>query len=221
MRVTVTQPGPDLDGYHWVTITNGVISGWASERYLQPVGPVVSASAVPAPVATPAPPPPRRILSGVIPEYGNALIVFSGGSDEQLLAASGCPRESASFWSFRDQVFVQWLPGVSIPIVNAEWRGLYPNGIPAGTPLMVSCRRATPSATTVGTPAPPAAPPAALPGAALSTYTVEEGDSLSAIAERLHGPAVSFGAFLDALYDLNGVTADSLLRVGQVFKIPS
>ncbi len=226
MRVTVTQPGPDVDGYHWVTITNGVISGWASERYLRPIGSVVGASALPTPAATPAPPPPGRILSGVIPEFGIALVVFSGGSDEQLLAASGCPRASASFWSFRDQTFVQWLPGVPVPIVNAEWRDLYPNGIPAGTPLMVSCRRAPAvappptAADPVAATTPSAGPPASAPTPAPSTYTVEEGDSLSAIAERLHGPAVSIGTFLDALYELNGITADSLLRVGQVLKIP-
>ncbi|TAJ21918.1 MAG: SH3 domain-containing protein, partial [Dehalococcoidia bacterium] len=97
MRVTVTQPGPEVDGYRWVGISNGAIAGWSSERYLRPIG----ASAVPAPAApvvvAPAPAPTPRIVSGVIPPRGIGLIVFSGGTNAELLAASGCPAETASF----------------------------------------------------------------------------------------------------------------------------
>lgn len=53
-----------------------------------------------------------------------------------------------------------------------------------------------------------------------SSYTVVEGDSLSSIAERFHGPDVSIGKFLDALYDANGLTEDSMLSLGQVLRIP-
>jgi hypothetical protein len=146
-----------------------------------------------------------------------------------LLAASGCPAETASFWTFQNNQFVQLLPGVAIPIVNAEWRSTFPNGIPANTPLMGRCRPlessspapaavATPTSTTAVAAPPPATPVRA---ASPSTYVVEEGDSLSSIAERFHRPEVSIGTFLDALYAANGLTAESLLRVGQVLRLPS
>ena len=223
MRVTVTQPGPDVDGYHWVTITNGAISGWASERYLRAVRALQPTPA--ASVAVPAPVPlTPRILSGVFPPRGIALIVFSGGTDAQLLAASGCPSETASFWVIQGERFVQLLPGVTIPIVNAEWRSTFPNGIPANTALMGRCRPLeAPSA-----PTPVAAPPTAAAAATTpsvtadpSSYTAAEGDSLSSVAERFHRPNVSIGVFLDALYEANSLTVDSILRVGQVLRLPN
>lgn len=231
MRVTVTQPGPEVDGYRWVGISNGAIAGWASERYLRPMGAptngLVSETA-PAPAPTP------RIVNGVIPPRGIGLIVFSGGTDAELLAASGCPAETASFWTFQNDRFVQLLPGVPIPIVNAEWRSTFPDGIPASTPLMGRCRPLEPSSSpepAAAAPPPiPATTPAAIPtvapappatSAAPSTYVVVEGDSLSAIAERFRRPEVSIGAFLDALYAANGLTAESVLRLGLVLRLPS
>ncbi len=212
---------------------SGAIAGWSSERYLRPTGvPAVPAPAAPVVIA-PAPAPTPRILSGVIPPRGIGLIVFSGGTDAELLAASGCPAETAAFWTFQNKQFVQLLPGVAIPIVNAEWHSTFPNGIPASTPLMGRCRPLEPSNSADSGPAippastPPTTPVAPLPAAtpatsaAPSTYVVEEGDSLSAIAERFHRPEVSIGAFLDALYETNGMTAESLLRVGQVLRLPS
>ncbi len=200
-RVTVTQPGPDVDGYHWVTISTGSISGWASERYLRAATAVTAISPPPPPVVVVPKVP--SIVSGVVPPRGIGLIVFSGGTDAELLAASGCPSETAAFWSYQEDRFIQLLPGVPLPIVNAEWRSKFPNGVPAGTPLMARCR-------------PFEAPPSVVP----SIYTVEEGDSFSGLAERFHAPTVSIGDFLDALYEANGLTAESLLSVGQVLRIP-
>ena len=235
-RVTVTQPGPDVDGYHWVTISTGSISGWASERYLRAATAVAAISPPPPVVVVPKAP---SILSGVVPPRGIGLIVFSGGTDAELLAASGCPSETAAFWSYQQGRFIQLLPGVPIPIVNAEWRSTFPNGVPAGTPLMARCRSfEAPAAVPASTAPPAAAPPAATPPAAApptvtppavvgpplvvpSTYTVGEGDSLSGLAERFHGPTVSVGDFLDALYEANGLTAESLLSLGQVLRIPN
>ncbi|TAJ21559.1 MAG: LysM domain-containing protein, partial [Dehalococcoidia bacterium] len=132
-------------------------------------------------------------------------------------------------WTFQNNQFVQLLPGVAIPIVNAEWHSTFPSGIPANTPLMGRCRPLeSPSSPAPAAVTPPpasttavAAPlPAPVRTAALSTYAVEEGDSLSSIAERFHRPDVSIGTFLDALYAANGLTAESLLRVGQVLRLP-
>ena len=225
-RVTVIQPGPDVDGYHWVTIVTGSISGWASERYLRAVGSAPTPAPVAAPIA-PVVPKAGRIVSGVVPQQGIGLIVFGGGTDTELLAASGCPSETAAFWSFQEGQYVQLLPGVPIPIVNAEWRNKFPQGIPADTPLMARCRPlaasiqpapSTPSSATPSPPVPAPAPAASTPPP--SVYVVVEGDSLSSIAERLHGPTVSIGAFLDALYEANGITSESVLALGQVLRIP-
>lgn len=238
-RVTVTQPGPDVDGYHWVTISNGSISGWASERYLRAIASTVITTPT-APVVPVAPPPPPKpsIISGSVPQRGFGLIVFSGGTDAELLSASGCPIETASFWSYENGRFVLLLPGVPVPIVNAEWRAKFPNGVPSGTPLIGRCRpfeapsapapsgapapspvpvATTPVSPTLTVPPPPTGAPSTAPP---STHTVVEGDSLSSIAERFHGPDVSIGAFLDALYEANGLTQDSLLAIGQVLRIP-
>ena len=228
-RVTVTQPGPDVDGYHWVTITTGGITGWASERYLRGVSGIANTIPAPPPVATPVPTV-GRILSGVIPPSGIGLIVFGGGTEAQLLAASGCPPETAAFWTLQDSRFLSLRPGVNVPMLNAEWRAAFPDGIPAKIALMASCRVASetsaaaaspPTSTPVTTPATtPTVPPTTPTATAPLTYTVVEGDSLSAIAERLHRPGVSIGAFLDALYAANGLTESSLLSLGQVLKLP-
>ena len=69
----------------------------------------------------------------------------------------------------------------------------------------------TPSATASPTPTlPPTEAPAATPGD--FDYTVEDGDTLGAIADR-------FGISQDALASANGLTLDSLLSVGQVLRI--
>ncbi len=223
-RVTVTQPGPDVDGYHWVTITTGGITGWASERYLRAVS--GNATVAAAPPAAPAPEPiVGRILTGVIPPRGVALILYGGGTEAQLLAASGCPRETASFWTFQNDAFVRLIPAAGVPIVNAEWRAIYPDGVLPKVPLMASCRTladTAPAPTPLAESAPtvattPTAPPSSTTP---SSYTVVEGDSLSSIAERFHGAGVPIGAFLDALYAANGLTESSLLQLGQVLRLP-
>jgi len=230
-RVTVTQPGPDVDGYHWVTITTGGVTGWASERYLRAVG------AAPAAVATP-PPATGRIVSGIIPPIGVGLIVFGGGTEAQLLAASGCPSETASFWASKDGRFVQLIPGVAVPIVNAAWREAFPGGIPSNLALMASCRPDAPPAAAApaaaaSSPAPAPSSPAAVPTSPAAaptspaaapppaTYAVEAGDSLSRIAERFRAADTPFVDFLERLYAANGLTETSTITVGQTLHIPS
>lgn len=242
-RVTVTQPGPDVDGYHWVTITNGVITGWASERYLRAAsGP---GPAIPQTVSNPTPPSARgRIVSGVIPTTGMGLVVWGGGTEAQLLAASGCPADTASFWATSAGNWVQLLPGVSVPVVNAAWHTAFPGDIPANLALMASCRPETglsaapfpgfPSAATSGaqtlaavpTPAPRPATSSAVAtsagsSSAGSTYTVVPGDSLYAIADRLSGPGTSTSAFLAALYAANGLSETSVITAGQSLRLPT
>ncbi len=71
-----------------------------------------------------------------------------------------------------------------------------------------------PTTTTAATPA-TAAPvqTTTAPAAALPTYVVQSGDSLSVIAER-------FGISATALADANGIDDLDTLQVGQELKIP-
>jgi LysM repeat protein len=55
--------------------------------------------------------------------------------------------------------------------------------------------------------------PSPAPSARPRTYRVKAGDTLSGIA-------VAFGTSVKELADLNGITNPSLIRVGQVLKIP-
>jgi hypothetical protein len=81
-----------------------------------------------------------RILRGSVPASGYGLLVFGGGSEEELLAASGCPPATAVFWA-TDHAgdFVTLVHGARVEAVNDEWKALFPSGIPAGTPLLARC----------------------------------------------------------------------------------
>ena len=81
-----------------------------------------------------------------------------------------------------------------------------PEGGPSSTPTPPPLALATVAATT-----PPTAAPTPEPVAA--TYTVQAGDTLSAIAGR-------FGVSLDDLAAVNGITNPALIQVGQVLTIP-
>jgi LysM repeat protein len=70
----------------------------------------------------------------------------------------------------------------------------------------------SPSPSEVATPAPTAAP-SATPAAAFITYRVKSGDTLSRIANHFH-------TTVSAITRLNGITITTVLRVGEVLKIP-
>ncbi len=84
---------------------------------------------------------------------------------------------------------------------------------PDGTPVAPS----TVSPGQVTTPAPPGTTVAGattLPGGVAGVYTVKAGDCLACIAQDL-------GVDFDALLEVNGFTADSLITPGQKIKVPS
>ena len=79
-------------------------------------------------------------LAKAIPVSGGfGLFVFGGGTAEQLVAASGCPTVSSAFWATVNGTFVTFIPGTAITSVNAAFNDAFPNGIPAGTPLIGRC----------------------------------------------------------------------------------
>jgi hypothetical protein len=87
------------------------------------------------------------IVSGQVPRTGGyGLFVFGGGSSEELVSASGCPRETAVFWATSEGEFVGFIPGSAVSAVNAQWETLFADGIPAYTGIVGRC---------VSTPPPP------------------------------------------------------------------
>ncbi|MGE0228732.1 MAG: hypothetical protein AB7I38_01140 [Dehalococcoidia bacterium] len=80
------------------------------------------------------------IISGSIPPTGGfGIIVFGGGSNDQLVAASGCPHATAAFWATSNGQFVPYVPGSDVAAVNTAWNALFSGGIPATTGIIGRC----------------------------------------------------------------------------------
>ncbi|MQA00952.1 MAG: hypothetical protein GEU80_16825 [Dehalococcoidia bacterium] len=87
-------------------------------------------------------PPPGQVTGGAIPRSGAGLFVFSGGSNNQLVAAAvsaGCPQSRVSFFATAGGRFVTYLPDAPA-FVNAAWNSHFSGGIPPSTPLIAACR---------------------------------------------------------------------------------
>ena len=85
------------------------------------------------------PPPSTGGSSSPVPA-GGGLFVFGGGTNQQLLTASGCSAALAVFWTTNAQgVWIGYIPSVPVAVLNAAWTALFPNGIPAGTPIFARC----------------------------------------------------------------------------------
>lgn len=81
------------------------------------------------------------LSSGSIPAAGGfGLVVFGGGTLDQLVSASGCPAATAAFYATVNGAFVTYVPGTSIGAVNAAFMAAFPAGIPAGTALIGKCK---------------------------------------------------------------------------------
>lgn len=120
-----------------VTPPNG--AGAAGVRVTDEDGLVASGSLVFTYTGTPQT---GTITGGVIPSSGVGLFIFGGGSSAQLLAAAeaaGCASEDAIFYATNAGQFIVYVPGTSIPAVNATWNAAFADGIPANSPLMVRC----------------------------------------------------------------------------------
>lgn len=78
--------------------------------------------------------------TGPMPAHGFGLFVFAGGPPAAMVAASGCAPATAAFWVADGRGdFVVWVPGSTIGAVNARWLSLFPNGLPANTPVLGRC----------------------------------------------------------------------------------
>ena len=134
MNVVVLPERAEADGLRWQRVTGGGFTGWAADRYLRPM---TEASATPGTAPTPSPTV-GKIVGGAIPSSGVGLIVFGGGTNQQLSAAIGCPA-SGTVWATTDGQLVQFIPGATIAVVNEAWNRAFPTELPANIALLARC----------------------------------------------------------------------------------
>jgi murein DD-endopeptidase MepM/ murein hydrolase activator NlpD len=102
---------------------------------------LVTASAAPpgdTPLETSQLPGWGTITAGSIPPSGFGLVQFGGGTSEQLVEAAGCAVQTLRFWAIDLGRYVPFIPAAAA-FVNAEWRALFPDVLPAGTILTARC----------------------------------------------------------------------------------
>ncbi len=89
-------------------------------------------------------PGPGKITSGTVAPNGVGLIVFAGGSNQQLIDAAlagGCSTSAklAFFAADGKGNLVTDVPVAQIAIVNTAWNTRFKTGVPAQEPLIVPC----------------------------------------------------------------------------------
>jgi hypothetical protein len=90
---------------------------------------------------TPPPVASGQIVSGSIPlTGGHGLIVFSGGTYDQLVTASRCPTVRVALWATQGGSFIVFVPSTTVGAVNAPFESAFPNRtIPAHTAFLGRC----------------------------------------------------------------------------------
>lgn len=93
----------------------------------------------------PAPDVPGRIVGGAVPSDGGfGLVIFTGGTYDQLVTASGCPAPRIAFWVTQSGAFVVYVPATNVGAVNAPFEAAFPNRvIPPYTPFIGRCAPST------------------------------------------------------------------------------
>jgi hypothetical protein len=137
-QVTLLEGSSVADGYHWHRISSGSTVGWVAGTYLRSV---TGSTAGPVPVIE-APSNRGKITTGSVPRAGGfGLIVFGGGTNAELLTASGCAATSAVFWASNSAGgFDAYVPGAGVEVVNAAWNSRFGGSIPADTALIGRCQ---------------------------------------------------------------------------------
>ena len=87
-----------------------------------------------------------KIVTGSVPPDGSfGLFVYGGGTYDQLIAASKCPRERVVFWVTREGRFLVYVPGTAVTAPNAAFQAAFPNNtIPPNTGMIGRCAPGTP-----------------------------------------------------------------------------
>jgi LysM repeat protein len=127
------------------------------------------------------------------------LIRPPGASDEESGAQAGQPTVTRTPTAVATTV----LPSPSVPPTGTP--GVSPT--PAGTPGISPTPAGTPAATPTPTPSPTPEP------SPFIEYTVQQGDSLSSIAQQ-------FGTTADELARINSITDPNTLNIGQILQVP-
>ena len=138
-QVYATTPA-GASGPATVTVTNpGGLSASLANGFTYGAG---GTTPPPAATSTPTVPPSSGTSIGFpLPAKGFGLVVFGGGTNAQLVAASTCTSGSLAFWSTNSGGdFDVYVPGASIGAVNAAWNARFASGIPASTPLIGRCQ---------------------------------------------------------------------------------
>lgn len=80
------------------------------------------------------------ISSGSIPAVGFGIIVFSGGTVTELVAAANCAQQTLAFWATIEGQFIGYVPNTTIGAVNAQFLNVFPGGVlPTNMPLVARC----------------------------------------------------------------------------------
>ena len=241
-RVTVTQPGPNVDGYHWVTITTGAITGWASEQYLRASSGTVTGAAAPPVVSTPAP-----AVRSLAPPSARSMYIVQPGDTLYSLAEMWRtpPFDIVSANNIADPSLIQVgqiliVPGASSVSIPAASVPSQPSrgatyAVQVGdslsslgsrwnttTEILAQLNGMTdPNALQAGQVltmpggASVSIPAASVPSqpSRVATYTVQAGDSLSSLASL-------WNTTVDRVAQLNSMTDPNALQTGQVLTIP-
>ncbi|GMU40052.1 MAG: hypothetical protein AMXMBFR23_09180 [Chloroflexota bacterium] len=153
--VSLTATGNNVDQYHWmqtagplVALTNEGMTatfqapsepGAVVVLQVYGAGPLgVTSDEVRVTVRASAEETRGRILAGSVAPAGISLVVFGGGSTDELHASAGCPSGNVTYWATVDGGFVGYIPGAPAA-VNARWLQAFPTEIPAHQPLLVRC----------------------------------------------------------------------------------
>ncbi|MDA1004689.1 MAG: IPT/TIG domain-containing protein [Chloroflexi bacterium] len=97
------------------------------------------ATATPSPSPSPADKP--RFTLGTVPKQGIGLVAFSGGVNDDLIAAAtdaGCERVAQAFFLAVDGKFIVFFPAAP-QIVNAAWNAHFGGTLPVDLALAMRC----------------------------------------------------------------------------------
>jgi signal peptidase len=189
--------------------------------YAPTAPPVINDPAPPEPVSRPRP---RRALALASLAGAQAIavgvaVVALWATGSAFFGGSGaCPNEPAAPATESGPPFTAPLDGSSFvcmaPVVAAA--AVEPKGAPQTAPVVAATEAPAAAAATeppAVTPEPAQPPPAAAPAGPTFEYQVQPGDTLFDIA--LH-----FGAGVEALATLNGLSSAQVVWVGQVLQVP-
>ena len=137
-RVTVTQSGPTADGYRWVQVAAGSLTGWVAANYLSTSIAATTLTPGPATATVPLTAPPRGVFAST-PIFGagsgQAAAVFMGGAVDQLISAATDARASGVWVQDASGAFHLLIVGGPTFMVDA-FRARFP--APFAAPIAVT-----------------------------------------------------------------------------------